>query len=291
MKVLVTGASGFIGRNLLPRLSSSHELFPVVRDADAIAAQWGRPVVANLVEKLPETELPDEIDVVIHLAQSNAGFPAGAKDLFAVNTASTQNLLDYARKAGARRFVLASSGDVYGKAAGLLTESDQARPAGYYATTKYASELLVNSYSDCLAPCILRLFHPYGPGQRGRLIPKLAARIARREPVEVDKVGGPSVSPIYVDDVVDAFEKVLDSSGSGLFNVAGDRRLSMMELAREIGVVIGVEPLFWDRGGDPADMMGDNSLMRGVLGVSPKIGLGEGLLRTLTPELRYKSHD
>src|SRR5207244_10815857 len=121
--------------------------------------------------------LPDGIDVIVHLAQANVPFPAGARELLAVNTVSTQNLLDYARYAGARSFILASTGDVYGRRFEPCKESDTLKGATFYALTKHAAELLTQAYTPSFRTCILRFFHPYGSDQSNRLIPNLANRI------------------------------------------------------------------------------------------------------------------
>ena len=282
MKVLITGGSGFIGQHLIPRISGPHELFALVRDERQLATRTDcTPVVSDLSRPLDHRRLPAEIDIIIHLAQANVPFPEAADELFAVNLASTQQLLDYARSAGAARFILASSGDVYGRRTGTSKESDDARPSSYYAVTKYASELLVIAYSHFLQPCILRFFHPYGSGQDGRLIPKLAARLRRDEPIQLNNEGGPHLSPIFIDDLCRAAELAMASSYCGVLNIAGDGVISMRVLAEEIGRVLDINPTFHYSGEEAPDMSGDNSLMTQVLGSWSLVGLADGLSRAL----------
>jgi len=282
MKVLITGGSGFIGRHLIARLTGRHELFAIVRDQHQVATRAAvTPVVSDLARPLDHNLLPSEIDVIIHLAQANVLFPDSAGEMFAVNTVSTQQLLDYGRSAGARRFILASSGDVYGRRTAICRESDDARPASYYAVTKYASELLAIAYSQFLQPCILRFFHPYGSGQAGRLIPKLAARLRLGEPVKVNNEGGPRLSPIFIDDLCRAVELTLASSYCGVLNIAGERVISMQVLADEIGRVLDIKPAFEYSGDEALDISGDNSLMTRVLGSWSMVGLADGLSHAL----------
>jgi UDP-glucose 4-epimerase len=285
MRILVTGASGFIGRHLVSRLSDAHELFAVDRDPQRAAqSETTRVVLMDLARTLNVSALPAEIDIIIHLAQANVPFPEAANELWAVNTSSTQQLLEYARGARARQFVLASTGDVYGRRTGLCKETDTTAPVSYYGLTKAVAEMLVQTYSDYLQPCIVRLFQPYGPGQSDRLIPKLADRILQGRVVQLNKDDRPRMTPVYVDDVTRAVESAIDSSYSGTVNIAGERVVSVRELAEEIGRALGCEPFFEESGQESADLMGDNNLMRQVLGDWSMVALHDGLSRTFKDE-------
>jgi hypothetical protein len=102
MKLLVTGANGFIGRHLVAKLSHNHEVFALARNEHYSAPNKRVSVVAmDLGFALDLSQLPAKIDVIVHLAQANARFPEGANELLAVNTVSTQQLLDYGRRAEA----------------------------------------------------------------------------------------------------------------------------------------------------------------------------------------------
>ena len=280
MRILLTGATGFIGRTLVSRLSKNHELSVVVRHPESRAPDGAQVVVMDLARSASTMSLPAAVDAIIHLAQANVRFPESADELLTVNTTATQRLLDYGRRAGARQFILASTGDVYGRRVGAAKETDAAHPSDYYAVTKYAAELLTSAYSSYMNPCILRLYQPYGPGQTGRLIPKLAERIAGRNPVRINKDDGPRLTPTYVDDVARAIERAIDSCCAGTLNIAGDREATMRELAEEIGRVIGSEPLFRQTGDQSGDIAGNNSLMKQALGEWEMTPLPDGLLRT-----------
>lgn len=285
MRILITGAGGFIGRRLVAQLSDRHEVLAVVRKRQEAATV--APVsefVIDLAQPLNTKLLPASVDVIVHLAQANVTFPDAADELFSVNTSAAQHLLDYARQAGTRQFILASTGDVYGRRFGASKETDPTQPASYYAATKSAAEMLAQAYSDYLKVCIMRLYQPYGPGQSGRLIPKLAARIRQREAVRLNEDSRPGLSPIYVDDVTRAIELAAGCSCSGVMNVAGDRALNMRELADKIGRVLDIEPVFEATGEQSSDLMGDNSLMKRVLGDWNMVTLEDGLSRTFTDE-------
>lgn len=282
MKILVTGATGFIGRHLVLHLSAQHEIHALVRNArQTVSRKRISIVVSDLARPLDSSMLPAQVDVIIHLAQANVPFPEAANELFAVNTSATQQLLNYGRRVGARRFILPSSGYVYGHRLGPCRETDAAVPASFYAVTKYTSELLALAYSGYLEPCILRLFWPYGPGQSNRLIPRLADRIRQGKPIRLHKDDCPHIStPVYIDDVVIAFERAIHASYSGIINVAGDTVVSMRDLAKAIGRVLESQPVFEKTNEETGDVIGDNTRMKQVFGVWPMVGLTEGLSRT-----------
>jgi UDP-glucuronate 4-epimerase len=250
----------------------------------ASSAKTASFVAMDLSRALDRGLLPAQVDVIIHLAQANVPFPELANDLFAVNTAATQQLLDYARRAGAKQFMLASTGDVYGRIYGPAGETLTPAPGSYYAATKYAAELLVQAYSNHFQTCSLRLFHPYGPGQSARLIPKIAGQIMLGKPIRLNKDSRPHVTPIFIDDVTGAVETVLASPHSGAINIAGDRRVSIRELAEEIGRVLEIEPAFEQTELEATDLAGDNRLMKELLGTWDLVGLSEGLVRMFKSE-------
>jgi nucleoside-diphosphate-sugar epimerase len=280
MRVLITGANGFLGRNLVLRLGDKHETTALVRPGQTT------PLAAHVVEAdlrgpVSPAKLPSGIDAVVHLAQASVKPGESAVEMFDVNTRSTIELLEWSRRAGASRFIFASSGDVYRSRVGPCVESDALEPASFYAVTKRASELLTAAYGDYFGSCVLRFFHPYGPGQSSRLIPNLAKRIQSDEPVFVDMRDGPGLTPIYIDDAITAIEGVLASSWTGAMNVAGDAVVTIRDLADAIGRIVGREPVVVRSDEERGDLMGDNALMKRVLGSWPMVRLEEGLSRAI----------
>ena len=183
MRVLVTGATGFIGRHLVADLGERHEIVALTRGAPpddlAGAAEW---VQQDLAEALDPSRLPRRVDAVIHLAQSRRykDFPDGAQDIFAVNVHSTFR----AAGVGARGRRAASSCSP--RPAGCtrtpprpVREDDPVRLTNLYFRSKYAAEVLLGAYADLLRPVVLRPFFVYGPGQARHAHP--AARRADRE--------------------------------------------------------------------------------------------------------------
>src|SRR4051812_17570185 len=116
MNILITGAAGFVGSHLLAQLSGQHKLYAIARKVSAFhhpSTDW---IEHDLTLPLDWNKFPKQVDVVFHLAQSRhyREFPEQVADIFDVNVRSTVELLDYARKVGATRFIYASSGGIYG---------------------------------------------------------------------------------------------------------------------------------------------------------------------------------
>lgn len=290
MKILVTGASGFIGSHLVPRLSSRHEVHALVRrPAPNLERKNVTPIIMDLAEFFDSELLPARVDVVIHLAQANVPFPEKANELFAVNTVATQRLLDYSRRVGAARFVLASSGEVYGsKRMDPCKETDSVQPESFYALTKYISEQLALAYASYLQVNILRLFSPYGPGQTNRLIPKMIQRIREGQPIELHQDDHPCLTPTYIDDVLMIFEKLLETPYSGILNVGGEESVSLRELTEILGRALDASPRFNQSGREKGNLVADNSLAKKILGMEFKVGLTEGIARILKSQERQE---
>lgn len=277
MKILVTGAAGFVGLHLLERLGDEHELYPVVRSAPDASREW---VVQDLSQPLDRSRLPDRIDAVIHLAQSPRyrEFPDGAEDVYAVNIHSTFELLEYARAAGAQSFVLASSGGVYGYSYEKLVETAPTFPLNFYITSKYAAESLVANYQPFFHTIVLRFFFVYGPGQDRMLVPTLIDKVRKGDQISIAGRPGQQINPIHVSDAVEVFPPALALTQSDVFNVAGDEVVSIRELVGVIEDATGESAHVRHIDPEPeGDLIGDNTRMKDVLGVQPRTSLADGI--------------
>lgn len=277
MKILVTGAAGFVGTHLLKRLESEHELFPIVRRTPDSTRPW---IEQDLTQPLDLARLPERIDAVIHLAQSPRyrEFPEGAADVYDVNVHSTFRLLEYARGAGAQSFLLASSGGVYGYSYETLVETSPTRPLNFYLTSKHLAEALVGNYQAFFATVVLRFFFVYGPGQERMLVPTLIEKVLKGDQISIAGRPGQRINPIHVADAVEVFSPALELARSDIFNIAGDEIVSIRELVGvieeatcESAHVRHVEP---EHAGD---LVADNSRMKQMLGVRPRTSLLEGI--------------
>lgn len=229
--------------------------------------------------------LPSEIETVVHLAQSRQFrvFPDGASDVFAVNVASSVELLDWARRIGARRFIYASSGGIYGHGDTGFKEEDTigpSRPLGFYLASKHATELLVEDYGGLITVVVLRFFFVYGAGQHpSMLLPRLASAVAEGRPIVLQGEQGLRSNPVHVDDAVNALTGAIGLERSVKINVAGPEVLDLRQIGEILGSYLGKDPVFEIVPGvAPLHLIGDIARMKSLLGppsIAPKEGLAE----------------
>jgi nucleoside-diphosphate-sugar epimerase len=290
MDVLLTGADGFIGRYLVPQLRRPHRVFALSRSPGS--AQGVERVCADLTDPHLERALPPRVDAVVALAQARDYrlFPEKALEVFEVNASALLRLLDWSRRVGVRRFVYASSANVYPRSAGPITEDDRPAPGAFYGRSKYVGELLVGSYAECFACTVLRLFTVYGPGQTNMLIPNLIERLHQGRAVQVEGLEGLRLSPVHVGDVCRVFEAVLDETVSApysVLNVGGEETLGVRGLAEVLARVMGTTARLELLGGpEPGGWVADCRRLRARFDLGPFVGLEQGLKETVDAYLR-----
>mgnify|MGYP005810863559 CR=1 FL=1 len=286
-KILITGASGLIGSHLVRTFRAGEEVYAVSRSGNLPEV---KTVDVDLAAEWSIDDLPRDIDVVVHLAQSEhyREFPERAEDIFAVNTLSTLKLLDYARSTGVKQFVLASTGGVYGSGADSFSEEKTIAAKGelgFYVGTRLCSEILSECYQTLMNVVCLRFFFVYGPGQRkNMLIPRLIDSVRNGKPVQLHGENGLSINPAYVGDAVAAVRRAMVIEGSHKLNVAGPEALSLRTIADIIGEEVGRPPVFEvNPSDDNRDLLGDTERMRSALHV-PEVRFRDGL-RLLLSEM------
>ncbi|RUP14662.1 MAG: NAD(P)-dependent oxidoreductase [Methylobacterium sp.] len=285
MRVLVTGATGFVGQALVRRLIlTGHDPIIVTR-GDATGPRAVRWDLGS--EPAPAT-LPQRIDAIVHAAQSrnHRAFPDDGREMFAVNTASTFALLDYAARAGASRFCLLSSGTVYHPFRNGLDEEAALRPDNCLGATKLAAEVIATPFSILMPVAILRIFSPFGPGQTDRLVPSIIGRVRDGLPVKLSDDGkGLRLAPIYVDDLCDIVVESLTRAWNGVFNVASPKATTLFDIAEIIGRILAKCPIFEVGSGTALDLVPPVAKIGRLFDLDKLITLEEGLARTLERHL------
>ncbi len=225
-RVLITGASGFIGQTLRAKLLERGY------SVTALTHESGDIADPETFAKLGPTS------IVFHLA-GRSYVPdswAQSQDFLRVNVLGTQNVIDFCKKNKAK--LIFASAYIYGQPTNLpICEQHPINPTNPYALSKHLSEQLCffagNSFG--LDVSILRIFNVYGPGQRSEfLIPTIFKQIISGRGI-ILKDATPRRDYIYVDDVVDAFIRAGDiAAGVNVFNIGSGVSYSVAEL---VGIV------------------------------------------------------
>ena len=160
--------------------------------------------------------------------------------MFRVNVAGTQEVLDAAAAAGVSTFCLVSTGSVYEPGIAPLAEDAATAPVSYHGASKLAGEVLARPFSRLFALSVLRLFAPYGPGQTGRLVPDLVARVREGRAVSLPERGnGMRFTPTHVDDICPVIGRALMEGWREILNVAAPSTITVAEASWAIADLLG----------------------------------------------------
>ncbi|MCF8163538.1 MAG: SDR family oxidoreductase [Polynucleobacter sp.] len=238
MKVLVTGACGYKGSVLVPKLlKAGHEViaFDIMWFGNELKNASNLTIVQGDVRNIDDVPL-NGVDAIIHLS-SVANDPCGDLDpklTWEISCLATMQLADRAARLGIKRFLYASSGSVYGlKDEAQVTEDLELVPLSEYNKTKMVGERVLLSYSDKMVVQIVRPATVCGLSPRMRLdvaVNMLTMQALTRG--EITVLGGDQTRPnIHIDDVTDLYLFLLDHpEATGIFN-AGFENLSIQQIA------------------------------------------------------------
>jgi nucleoside-diphosphate-sugar epimerase len=301
MRVLVTGAAGFVGSHLCERLLDDGDEVAAIdcftdfysprRKEANLAPLAGRPGFAlQRVDLLsaPLATLLEDVDVVYHLAGQPGMRSSWGRDFdkyLKRNVFATQRLLEAAREVSLWKLVYASSAAVYGDAVSYPTsETLRPEPVSPYGVTKLAAEHLCELYrvTSGVPTVALRLFTVYGPRQRPDMaLFRLVNAALIGEPFLLYGDGEQSRDFTYVGDVVTAMRQAALSPWTGVANIGGGSRTTMNQVIETVSALarpVGVVRLHAQRG-DVRHTAADTSAARDGFGYAPSVGLEEGLAR------------
>lgn len=300
-KILITGATGFVGAGLTRRLVKDKENVNIILRTSSnpwrikdilnnknLAVHYGDLINARSIDKIVQKMQPR---IVYHLA-AYGGYPfqkEGSK-IFKTNILGTLNLLKACSKIDLELFINTGSSSEYGTKSGPMLEKDLLEPNSYYAVAKAGQTLLCQHMAreNNLPIITLRLFSVYGNFEEPtRLIPTLITSFLNGK--EINLVSPETVRDfIFVDDVIDAYLKAtrLPKLSGEIFNIGTGHQHSIKEVVSTVEKIIGTKvktnwrampPRPWDTN----IWLADNSKARRLLKWQPKNNLEQGLRKTI----------
>jgi UDP-glucuronate 4-epimerase len=309
MKVLLTGAAGFIASHLAERLleggtevvglDNFDDFYdPVVkeRNLSTVREHDGFTLVRGDIRDRDVLGSVPEIDTVVHVA-ARAGVRPSIDDpvlYYDVNVNGTLQLLELARMRGIERFVFASSSSIYGNHDQVpFSENHRVdHPISPYAATKKAGELMAHSYTHLYGiTCLcLRFFTVYGPRQRPDLaIHKFARLMVAGKEVPMFGDGTSQRDYTYIDDVLQGVMGGLNwvsenPGGYAIVNLGESRTVELREMIQVLAQELGVEPRIRRLPMQPGDVertYADISRARELLGYDPSWDFRDGIRQFL----------
>jgi UDP-glucuronate 4-epimerase len=301
VRILVTGAAGFIGSHLCEALlAAGHEVigldsfvpyYPRESKTRNLAAAHDYDSFSFTEADLRSASLEPlvDVDVVINEA-AMPGLPRSWTDLetyTSCNIGGLHRLLEAARTVGVEKFIQVSTSSVYGELA-IGDESAPTNPVSPYGITKLAGEQLALAYlrSFGVPVVILRYFSIYGPRQRPDMAFHLFidALLARR-PITVYGDGEQSRSSTFVSDcVAGTIQGITGGIPGEAYNIGGGEVVSINQVLRLLAELTGVEPIVeWAsaRPGDQLHTRASTSKARDAFGYVPQVATPDGLARQL----------
>ncbi len=307
MRVLITGAAGFLGSHLCDRfIAEGHTVVGmdnlITGNMDNIAHLYGHERFSFIKHNVSQYIYVDgSLDAVLHFAS-----PASPNDYLEhpiptlkVGSLGTHNTLGLAKNKGAR-FLLASTSEVYGdpqvnpQPESYWGHVNPIGPRGVYDEAKRFAEAITMAYHRYhgLETRIVRIFNTYGPRMRlndGRAVPNFIYQALTNQPITVYGSGTQTRAYQYYSDLIEGIYRLLLSDEAMPVNIGNpDMEMSVMELA-EMTVrlagsqseIICIEPTDDRIVDDPQVRRPDITRARAILGWEPRVPVEEGLARTI----------
>jgi dTDP-glucose 4,6-dehydratase len=301
-RAVITGGAGFLGSHLCERLlSDGYEVLCLdnflTGTPNNVEHLLGSDRFRLLkVDVTDWIHISGAVDAVLHFASpaSPADYLHFPIQTLNVGSVGTRHAVGLAQEKGAR-FLLASTSEVYGdpqvhpQPETYWGHVNPVGPRGVYDEAKRFAEAMTVAYRDHreVDAAIVRIFNTFGPRMRpddGRAIPTFISQALRGEPLTVAGDGSQTRSICYVDDLVEGVVRLLHSTLPGPINIGNPHELTILELAELIRALAGSSssiefvPLPQD---DPLIRRPDITVATRDLGWTPKVGIEDGLQRTI----------
>lgn len=293
MTVLVFGAAGFVGRNLVKKLAEKpHDVVA----SDVVEDPFNGSFLYRKVDILDGTQVLEavkKIDVIVHLAASplTVSLQDPARNM-KVNLEGTLNILDAARKNDVNQVIYSSASSVVGSVrSNPVDENHLCEPKTPYAVAKRACEDYLRVYNELygLRYLVFRFFNVYGPWQThnsGALIPVLHRNLSEGKELQVYGDGSNTRDFVFVGDVTDFCCAAIDQHiENSIINMGTGKGTSIIELINLASKLLGTRPKIAykrTRPGEISNFVADTARLVQVFGRKPSTPLEEGLKRTFS---------
>ncbi|CAM4209906.1 NAD-dependent epimerase/dehydratase family protein [Paenibacillus alkaliterrae] len=314
MKIIVTGAAGFIGSHLCEFLlnNGKHEVIGIdafVREELKIIGSknmetfYSHPrftLISSDLLHIDWNVMLKGVDVVFHLA----GIPGvrsswgnDFRNYVETNILATQQLLEACRSSAIKKIIFASTSSVYGEKAGKVPEDSSTAPLSPYGVSKLTGEQLCRVYwkNDGVPIVILRFFTVYGPRQRSDMaFHRFIKQMIKNEPITLIGDGTQSRDFTYISDCVEATAAVANQPTliGETINIGGKERSSILNVIRILENLTGKQATIVNAGamrGEPMHTWADISKAARILNYEPKVSLTAGLAEELAYLTKYYS--
>ena len=302
MRIVVSGAAGFIGSHFCDRLlAQGHTVMGLdnflTGSPRNLAHLAGEPRFRLIEQDITEPfSIAGVVDAVVHMAS-----PASPKDYLehpietlAVGSTGTRHMLDLAQEKRAR-FLLTSTSECYGdpevhpQVESYWGHVNPVGPRSCYDESKRFAEALTMAYhrTHGAATSIARIFNTYGPRMKlddGRVVPAFLCQALAGAPLTVFGSGSQTRSFCYVSDLVDGLYRLMLSDERYPVNLGNPRELTILEFAEHIRRLTGSESPIEFRAlpeDDPKQRCPDIAKARATLGWEPRVMLEDGLRLTI----------
>jgi dTDP-glucose 4,6-dehydratase len=309
MRILITGAAGFLGSHLSDKLlADGHEIVGldnfVTGNPGNIAHLMGNPKFSFYKHDVSNyIFVPGKVDAVLHFASPaspNPQSPSGYFNLpiqtMKAGALGTHNCLGVAR-AHKAKFLLASTSEIYGdplvhpQTEDYTGNVDPAGPRAVYDEAKRFAESITMAYHRAhgVDTRIVRIFNTYGPRmdlEDGRALPNLLKQALLNQPLTVYGEGKQTRSFCYVDDLVDGIVRLLYSDEHLPVNIGNQHEISLLEFAEAINRITGNQAgITYVKDArsvrDPQQRRPDITRARTILQWEPKVSLEDGIGKTV----------
>lgn len=309
MRVLVTGAAGFLGSHLCDRLlKEGHTVVGmdnfITGKRENLAHLAGNPEFTFIRHDVSNyIFMPRRLDAIMHFASpaspnpnSPVGYPNLPIQTMKAGALGTHNTLGVAH-ANKARFMLASTSEIYGdpqehpQRESYFGHVDPIAERSVYDEAKRFAESLTMAYHRFhgVNTCIVRIFNTYGPRMHiddGRVVPNFIYQALHGQPLTIYGDGEQTRSFCYVDDLIEGIYQLLMSQEHLPVNIGNPTEITINEFAEVINHLVGNEAgvIYKPKQraqGDPQRRQPDISKARQVLGWQPKVPLEDGLKETI----------